>query len=256
MGRGAGVITTTAYYALLAGWVVVALVIFAVLLRFPAPYGRFVRPGWGPSLSSRVSWLLMEAPAVLVVTALFALSSEKDATTVAFCVIWNGHYVYRAFIYPWQLRSRRRVPVVVTASGAAFNVVNGFLQGWYLFHLAHYPASWLLEPRFWTGLAVFLAGLTVNVYSDALLRRLRRDGGDEYLIPYGGFFRWVSSPNYFGEVVEWTGWAVLTWSPPGAVFALWTAANLVPRALVAHDWYRSRFPEYPEERRAILPWIL
>jgi protein-S-isoprenylcysteine O-methyltransferase Ste14 len=69
-------------------------------------------------------------------------------------------------------------------------------------------------------------------------------------------YRFVSAPNYLGELIEWTGWAVLTWSAAGATFAFFTAANLVPRALTHHRWYRETFDDYPPERRAIVPFLL
>jgi len=62
--------------------------------------------------------------------------------------------------------------------------------------------------------------------------------------------------DYLGEIVEWTGWAVATWSLAGLAFALYTAANLAPRALSHHAWYRARFPEYPPSRRALVPFLL
>ena len=51
-----------------------------------------------------------------------------------------------------------------------------------------------------------------------ILRNLRAPGETGYKIPVGGLFRWVSSPNYFGELLEWTGWAIATWSIPGVAF--------------------------------------
>ena len=77
-----------------------------------------------------------------------------------------------------------------------------------------------------------------------------------YRIPRGGLFRWVSCPNYLGEIVEWCGWAIATWSPAGAMFAAWTIANLLPRALSNHRWCRARFPDYPSERKALIPGLL
>ncbi len=56
-------------------------------------------------------------------------------------------------------------------------------------------------------------------------------------------FRWVSSANYFGEFVEWIGFAVLTWSCAGAVFAWWTFANLAPRANAIWENYSKEFGE-------------
>ena len=51
------------------------------------------------------------------------------------------------------------------------------------------------------------------------------------------------------------GWALATWSLPGLAFAVWTVANLVPRARANHRWYRGRFPDYPKERRALVPGV-
>ena len=71
----------------------------------------------------------------------------------------------------------------------------------------------------------------------------------------GGMFRLVSMPNYLGELVEWIGWAIATWSLAGLGFALFTAANLVPRAWSSHRWYREHYDDYPGERRAIIPFL-
>lgn len=36
-----------------------------------------------------------------------------------------------------------------------------------------------------------------------------------YKIPYGGMFEYVSCANFFGEIVEWVGFAMASWSLPG-----------------------------------------
>ena len=66
----------------------------------------------------------------------------------------------------------------------------------------------------------------------------------------------MSCPNYLGEIVEWCGWALATWSPAGLAFAVYTAANLAPRAVSNHHWYLSHFPDYPRERRALIPFVV
>ena len=86
--------------------------------------------------------------------------------------------------------------------------------------------------------------------------RLRAPGESGYKIPRGGLYRWVSCPNYFGELLEWLGWALATWSTAGLAFAVYTAANLVPRALAHHRWYQERFDDYPAERKAVVPLVL
>ena len=49
-----------------------------------------------------------------------------------------------------------------------------------------------------------------------------KPGDTRHYLPRGGMFRYVTSANYFGELTEWTGFAILTWSWAGAVFALFT----------------------------------
>jgi 3-oxo-5-alpha-steroid 4-dehydrogenase 1 len=151
----------------------------------------------------------------------------------------------------------RPMPVLVLASGALFNLVNAYLNGRWLFWLAPPRAlAWLGSPQFVVGTALFFFGLLVHVLADRELRLLRRASGGQRGLPRRALFRLVSCPNYFGEIVEWCGFALATWSPGGLIFVLWTAANLVPRALHHHRWYRATFPDYPPSRRAVVPFVL
>jgi steroid 5-alpha-reductase/3-oxo-5-alpha-steroid 4-dehydrogenase 1 len=140
--------------------------------------------------------------------------------------------------------------------GVFFNLVNGYLQGRWLTVFGAYDTSWLVDPRFLIGAAVMLAGYAINQHADAILRALRAPGESTYKIPEGGLYRFVSCPNYLGEIVEWIGWAILTWSLVGLSFAVWTAANLAPRALSNHRWYREQFSDYPSARRSLIPFVL
>jgi steroid 5-alpha reductase family enzyme len=135
-------------------------------------------------------------------------------------------------------------------------MINSYINATWIGTLGTYPVSWLQDPRFVAGVLVFAAGYFINRRSDKILRNLRKPGETGYKIPQGGLFRWVSAPNYFGELTIWTGWAIATWSLAGLSFAVFTAANLVPRALTNHKWYLDKFPDYPAKRRAIIPYIL
>lgn len=101
---------------------------------------------------------------------------------------------------------------------------------------------------------LFLVGMWVNLWADRVLVGLKREGGG-YKVPRGGLFEMVSCPNYFGEVVEWLGWAVMTWSWVGFGFFLYTCANLVPRARASHKWYLRKFDDYPKGRKAVVPFL-
>jgi hypothetical protein len=242
---------------LLGGWFVLGAVVFVSLFFVTAPYGRHARPGWGSRLTARAGWILMEAPAVATMLVMFAVGDRvASPLAIAYLIMWETHYIYRAFVFPWLRGERGRpIPLGVVLFGATFNLVNGYLNGRWIFHFAPQDGiSGLSAMRFMLGVALFAAGLAAHVHSDRILMSLRRPGEQGYSIPRGGLFRWVSCPNYLGEIVEWTGWALATWSPAGASFAFWTAANLAPRAWAHHRWYRERFVEYPSNRRALVPY--
>jgi hypothetical protein len=249
----------TLFSVVLAGYVAAAVIVFAVLTVVDAPYGRHIGKRWqGPTINNRVAWLVMESPAALVFGTCFLVGTYRDTlVSLVFCAMWESHYIYRAFIYPFRFRSSgKHMPLMVAAVGFTFNILNGYLNGRYLFTFSGgYSNRWLLDPRFLLGALFFFAGMAVCRHSDGILRRLRRPGQSGYQIPRGGLFTFVSAPNYLGEMIEWGGWALATWSIPGAAFFVWVLANLVPRARANHRWFRLHFPDYPKERRALLPGV-
>lgn len=233
-----------------------AAAVFTALFFINAPYGRHLRQGWGLTLPARLGWLVMESSSVLVFALTFWLGREKwSLAGFIFFGMWQAHYLYRAFIYPFRIAGgRKRMPLVIVLLAIGFNSGNAYLNGRYLFSLSGgYPTGWLLDPRFMVGLALFAVGYALHLLSDRTLRELRGAGELGYKIPDGGLFRWVSCPNYLGEIIEWAGWALATWSLAGLSFAAWTFANLAPRARANHIWYRAHFPDYPAERKALIP---
>lgn len=85
---------------------------------------------------------------------------------------------------------------------------------------------------------------------------LRKTGETGYKIPFGFLFDKISCPNHFGEIVQWLGFAIMAWNLPASTFLIWTLANLLPRSLRHHKWYKEKFEEYPEERKAVIPWLV
>jgi len=246
------------YWWVVYSWIGVAAATFVTLLFVAAPYGRHMRAGWGPMLHRTVGWVLMELPAVIVPLAFFLVSDRTcNPVAIAFLALWMLHYVNRGLVYPFRLAGGiPQMPLSIAAMGFFFNLVNGWLQGRCLFFLGpEHDTTWLADPRFLLGTAMFLGGFVLNQHSDQVLRNLRRPGETGYRIPFGGGYRFVSCPNYLGELTEWAGFALLTWSSSGLLFLLWTSANLVPRARAHHRWYVEKFSDYPKERKAILPFV-
>lgn len=245
-------------YALYA-WGALAIVTFPVLLTITAPYGRHTRQGFGPMINNTVGWIIMEFPSLAVFAALFIMGEPaKSPVNWIFFGIWVVHYTQRTFIFPLrQPNKHKQMPLLVAGSAIFFNLINATFNGFYLGTIEPmYTLAWLMDPRFIIGVLFIISGFIINIQSDSILINLRKPGETGYKIPKGGMYRFVSCPNYLGEIMEWTGWAIATWSLPGLTFALWTAANLIPRALDNHRWYHSKFEDYPRERKAVIPYLI
>ena len=251
--------TAELFSYLIYGWIVLAVIVFPIQLFVTAPYGRHQRSGWWPVIDNRFGWIVMEIVSP-VIFAIFFLSGPSEKTTalwIIFC-LWMTHYVHRSVIFPMRMQTSGKViPVMIVVMAASFNAANGWANGWYLGSgFGSYPISWLTDPRFILGLAIFFVGAYINITSDNSLLGLRRDGETGYRIPQGRVFNLVSCPNHLGEIIQWTGFAILCWNLPALAFSIWTAANLIPRAIAHHKWYRNTFPNFPADRKALIPYLL
>jgi 3-oxo-5-alpha-steroid 4-dehydrogenase 1 len=246
------------FNAVVLAWIALALILFPIQLFVTAPYGRHVRDGWGPRIPNRLGWFAMEIVSLIVFAALFLGGpTHKSVPMWIFFALWVAHYTNRSLIFPWRVHTTgKTIPLTIVASAIGFNVVNAGLNGFYLGSLTTYPLSWLTDPRFIIGLAIFLAGAATNIWADNKLIALRSGGGTDYAVPHGGAFELVSCPNLSGEILQWFGFALLCWNLPALSFAIWTAANLIPRAISHYRWYRTHFADYPKSRRAVIPGIL
>ncbi len=232
-------------------WLLLPLFIFPILLKIKAPYGRHSHTRFGFCLPYRLGWILMEAPA-LISFLFFYFQTAPSKISYVFLALWSLHYVYRSFIYPYKA-SGKPISWLIVLSSFLFNSINGYLNGFYLAQF-DYPIHWLYDPRFISGVLFFFAGAYINFQSDQILIHLKKRS-HHYQIPYGGLFRYISSPNYLGEIIEWMGFALMMWSLPALAFFLWTIANLVPRAIHHHRWYQNRFIDYPKNRKILFPFL-
>ncbi|EPY32742.1 3-oxo-5-alpha-steroid 4-dehydrogenase 1 [Strigomonas culicis] len=276
-------------------------VLFFVLYEYPSAYQQYhTRSAAGGTDAQPYVHLVMEALALLRLPLLLFLF----------------HYIHRSFIFPLFLgRSRNDTPLHVTLSATAYCLFNGRLQllaSITLYPVPHDAGGgaslvefffnrgaqsslclvWLLALVALGGSYCFFRGMYINMMSDYMLIDLRRQRQrplardhqtaevralkQNYAIPYGFYFEHVSCPNFYGELVEWLGYAVTVLATgvvrphPSAAFGalgfgraaaafsffVYTAANLVPRAVCHHAWYIHTFGDAYRalHRRAIFPW--
>ncbi|MCH5239219.1 MAG: DUF1295 domain-containing protein [Muribaculaceae bacterium] len=240
---------------------VLAVIVFIALHRITAGYGMMGNRKWGPTVNNRLGWFIMELPAFASMVILWAFSPRHDAAApCVFASLFLLHYFQRTFIFPFLIRGKNRMPWAIILMGLVFNTINAYLIGGWIFYISPeslYQPSWLLSPLFFLGTFIFFTGMGINLYSDHVIRSLRAPGDSAHYIPNKGFYKYVASANYFGETVEWVGFAILTWSLPGLVFAMWTFANLAPRARAIHKKYCDEFGEKYSSlnRRFIIPFL-
>ena len=243
---------------LLAILFALAGITFISLFFVSAPYGRYSRKGWGPQVNAKAAWVVQELPSVVLFAWFFFLGQNSyKVVPVLFLILWQIHYVHRTFIYPFSIRGNKKATFATLILAFIFTSLNSYINARWLSHFSSiYSLGWLVDPRFIAGVILFVLGFAMNRHSDWILKNLRKPGENEYTIPQGGMFKFVSAANYLGEIIEWSGWALATWSLPGLCFAVFTFANLAPRALSHHKWYKEKFPDYPKDRKALIPFVI
>ena len=209
----------------------------------------------------------MELPSTLVFLVIYATGTRRaDPVSLVLLGLWLGHYGYRGFYFPWKIRAkrgpRRTFSLGIVAAGWVSTSLHGYLNAAFIVTVGGgYELSWLVDPRFVFGLILYYAGFFLTIRADSTIRKLRTPtelDADEkiYRIPRGGLFEYVTNASYLAELIAWFGFALLTWSPGGVFIFLLSLANLLPRAVATHRWYLARFPEYPKERRILVPFLL
>lgn len=248
------------YNSLLLIMFAASVLAFIYLSFFKAPYGRHYQneKKWGASLPNRLGWIIMESPSVLFF--LWVYSQGQNALTLwplLLLFLWQFHYIYRSYIFPFKLsNAHKRMPVIIIASSILFNCFNSYLNAKWLSDIGQYSTNTVTIVTFTLGCLLFFTGFYIHYRSDDILIHLRDDGSQGYKIPNGFLFEYVSSPNYLGELITWIGFYVASHSPAALLFVGFTLANLLPRSLSHLKWYQNKFPDFPRNRKALIPFVI
>jgi 3-oxo-5-alpha-steroid 4-dehydrogenase 1 len=241
--------------------ILVAIIVFIALYFINAGYGMFRSVKWGWSINNKWGWIMMEVPVAILLFGFWFFSDRRTLLVPCFFLVFMEiHYIHRAFIFPLKMRGKSRMPIGIMFMGITFNLLNAFMQGYWIFYLSPselYNHTWLQTPVFIIGTILFFTGLIINIDADRRIRNLRLPGDNNHYLPHGGIFNYVTSANYFGEIIEWTGFAIATWSMSGLVFAIWTFANLVPRANAIYRKYNTEYADEIKRKklRRVIPFV-
>ena len=234
-------------------WILIAVIILPINLIFKAPYGKHSTKKWGKSIDNKTGWILMEFPALITCPLVYFAMIEEINLSGVFIVLWIIHYFNRTIIYPLRIKTKgKKIPIAIVSSAFFFNLVNGVLNGYFITLIQFESISFIYLI---SGLLVFIIGFYLNISSDNTLIKLRTNQKG-YVIPNGGLFNYVSCPNFFGEIIEWLGFAIMTLNLGSLSFLIWTICNLIPRSKAHHKWYQENFKNYPKKRKAVIPYLL
>ena len=234
-------------------WIIIALIIFPINLIYKAPYGKHSTKKWGKTIDNKTGWILMEFPALITCPLIYYIVVEEISLSIGFIFIWITHYFNRTIIYPLKIKTKgKKIPIAIVASAFFFNVINGILNGYFIATIPFESISFICIL---IGFIIFIIGLYINISSDNTLIKLRTNQKG-YVIPKGGLFNYVSCPNFFGEIIEWLGFAIMTLNLGSISFLIWTICNLIPRSKAHHNWYKENFENYPSKRKAVIPYLL
>ncbi|KAK0069708.1 steroid 5-alpha-reductase DET2-like isoform X1 [Biomphalaria pfeifferi] len=268
----------TAYF-----WVHFGLIILGFLISLatvigqwanPAPYGKHQNSNayWGPMIPQRLGHMISDAvPGVLLFSLVYFLYSseenERNILNYVFFAMFLCHTVHRGIIHPLVMRYKNpKVALGIVLGGGIPNILYHWLNANHI-AIAGYYSTYYYDPRFILGVLLYLAGFIINRWADWKLRSLRHtkghstkqfievEGSKGYYIPYGGLFEFVSCPNYFGELVQWIGWTLATWSLAGFVWTCFSCATFFARSRHNHQWYKDQFQDYPQNRKVLIPFL-
>jgi 3-oxo-5-alpha-steroid 4-dehydrogenase 1 len=254
------------YDAVLAVGFGIALVTAVAAFFIQTPYGRFASGRFGISLDPRLGWFLMELPATLTFLLFYFKGPHRFYPFPLFVLfVWLVHYGTRGFLMPALMRVPKgqatSFSLMVVMVGWLVTGLHGYLNGaWASTFNEHRGWEWFSDPRFVLGVALYYTGFFANLHADSIVRNLRTheevdQGIKRYRIPKGGLFEYVSSPSYLTELVFWLGFAIFTWSLAGVYILAVSMANLIPRAIASHAWYREKFSDYPAQRKILIPFL-
>lgn len=240
---------------------VAGLIVFVALFFVKAGYGIFTSGKWGFSIPNKIAWVVMEAPAFFVFSLLWiGFDGKATIPAMVFGSMYLLHYFQRSFVFPFLMKGKSRMPVAIMLMGVVFNLLNAVLlfYGLFVFAPSAFSEGWgyMARPLTIAGILIFFIGMGVNMHSDHVIRHLRKPGDTKHYLPQKGMYAYVTSANYFGEIVEWTGLALASSCPAAWLFVWWTFANLGPRAKSINKKYRQEFgDEAVGSRKSIIPFI-
>eukprot|EP00262_Sarcandra_glabra_P016544 TRINITY_DN5437_c0_g1_i1.p1 TRINITY_DN5437_c0_g1~~TRINITY_DN5437_c0_g1_i1.p1 ORF type:complete len:265 (-),score=15.39 TRINITY_DN5437_c0_g1_i1:90-884(-) len=105
------------------------------------------------------------------------------------------------------------------------------------------------------GIVLYVVGIIGNFYHHLILSKLREKDEKGYKIPKGGLFSLVVCPHYLFEIIEFIGVSFISQTEYSFSFTLGSIVYLMGRSYITRNWYLSKFPSFPREIKALIPYV-
>lgn len=189
-----------------------------------------------------------------------ARDTSLSTTATIALICWSVHYLKRILETLFVHRfSHGTMPLRNLFKNCGYYWGFTLYVAYHINHPLFTPPSLILQIA---GLALFIVSELGNLSIHMLLRDLRPPGTTVRKIPVPNsnpltkLYNLVSCPNYTYEFYSWTGFTLLTSCVPAGLFALAGLYQMSVWALGKHRNYKKEFPNYPKNRKAILPFVL
>ncbi|KAL4599346.1 hypothetical protein ACB092_11G120100 [Castanea dentata] len=204
-------------------------------------------------LSSRTGMLFLYTPAFLAALTSFVLFPHHDFRTLLLKSALALHFFKRIFevLVVHQFSGGMILDSAIPISLSYFLSTASMIYAQYLSQDISEPPVDLKYP----GILLFLIGIGGNFYHHYLLSKLRGKGDKEYRIPNGGLFDLVICPHYLFEIIDFLGISFISQTLYAFSFTLGTIFYLMGRSYATRRWYLSKFETFPEDVKALIPYL-
>ncbi|CUV06122.1 unnamed protein product [Cryptosporidium hominis] len=187
--------------------------------------------------------------------------------TTSICVYLSYPNCYRLLFFLIHVIRRLYEEVFISYHNTNYSRMSIFV---FLFGISYYiimPITLLATQDFYGKFVVlqyisFAAFSLVQHKSHVKLSNIRRANSEEYGIPYGGMFKFVSCPHYFSEIGIYLSLffdAIFNSNNLHIATALlYIISCMYVNAIRAHKWYINYYKEsyLSLNRKAIIPYIV
>ncbi len=242
-------ITEQFFNIFVIGWTFLSLVSLPTVLNL----NREIVPKLIPPKKNINPGFILPGLLSIIVFATVFLSGNHAKTEITwiFFSFWIIHFTVKIVFnlinpshHETQIANTKMLSAIVSINA----LINGYCLGWLW---PAYAVSWMQNMAFISGSLILGLGFLIQITANIRMtpKKNETDALDS------GLHKIVFCPGYLGEILQWGGFAMITWNSSAAAAFCWMLATLLAQATSQKHKYLLQFPELPATRKALIPFI-